>query len=209
MASKSDLDDLKDFALPTKKKRKTVVERFRKPVTDQEMSTLSKGYVPANTKKNNGWAVRVFNEWRAQRNQSIQEEKCPSDLLEKPNVSKLNYWLARFVAEVRRQDGNPYPPQTIHQLLAALQRVVLEKDPTIPKICNRKETAFVGLTSTCNSVYRQLHSKGVGTKVTHTRTFSAEKENLLWTSGVLGCDMPKNLQRTVFLCQEKILHKGW
>ena len=30
------------------------------------------------------------------------------DLLENPVISDLNFWISRFVAEVRRQDGNFY-----------------------------------------------------------------------------------------------------
>ena len=83
-----------------KRREKLWLSNFK---TNQEISTLSKGYVPTNA-KNNCWAVKVFNEWRTHRNQSVQEEKCPSNLLEKPDVSKLNYWLAHSVAEVTTEN---------------------------------------------------------------------------------------------------------
>ena len=34
------------------------------------------------------------------------------------NNREMNYWLARFVHEVRRQDGKPYPPSTIYWFTA-------------------------------------------------------------------------------------------
>jgi uncharacterized NAD(P)/FAD-binding protein YdhS len=49
----------------------------------------------------------------AERNKK-SDEVCPEDLLDNPDPKKLNYWLLHFVAEVRRQDGQPYPPKTIH-----------------------------------------------------------------------------------------------
>ena len=38
----------------------------------------------------------------------------------------MNYWLAPFVHEVRRQDGKPYPPSTMQQIVAGLQCSVRE-----------------------------------------------------------------------------------
>ena len=118
--------------------------------------------------------------------------------MENPNVFKSNYWLTRIVAEVRRQDGKPYPPKTIHQLLAALQRKMLDKKPDTPKFLDRHECGFRDLMRTCDSVYRDLHSKGIGTDVRHTLTFSVEDEEKLWVTGVLGDASPKSLQRAVF-----------
>ena len=39
---------------------------------------------------------------------------------------EINYWLARFVHEVRKQDGKPYPPSTMQQIVAGLQYSVCE-----------------------------------------------------------------------------------
>ena len=75
------------------------------------MATLSKGFVPANTKKNTTWAYKIFLDWRAERNKNTEEDVCPEDLFDKPDPGKLNYWLLRFVSEVRRQNGKPYPLQ--------------------------------------------------------------------------------------------------
>ena len=37
-------------------------------VGDDEVSSMSKGYVPPNTQKNTDWAVKNFGTWRDQRN---------------------------------------------------------------------------------------------------------------------------------------------
>jgi hypothetical protein len=49
-----------------------------------------------------------------------EDQRCPEDLLERPDKGKLNHWLSRFVAEVRNKKGEPYTPRTI--VLAGLQR---------------------------------------------------------------------------------------
>ena len=95
------------FVLPKQK------PRFCKPVSPGKMGTICKGVVPPNTKKATSWAVRVFEEWRMERNKTATDEKCQSMLLEEPDARSLNYWLSRFVVEMRRADGNPYPPRPL------------------------------------------------------------------------------------------------
>ena len=55
-------DDMEDFKMPNKK------SRFSAPVSDDRMREIAKGSVPLNTKKNTAWAVNVFLEWCAARN---------------------------------------------------------------------------------------------------------------------------------------------
>ena len=42
-------------------------DRFSEVTTDEELADLSKGYVPPNTEKNTGWAMRVFEQWQESR----------------------------------------------------------------------------------------------------------------------------------------------
>ena len=116
--------DTSDFKLKKK--------RFKAPSTKEEMEKLAEGFVRKNTKKNTGWACRVFEDWRIERNtQSDSDEKCPEDLLDHPHCAKLNYWLSRFLDELRRKDREPYPARSIHLNLAGIQRKVLEVDHKI------------------------------------------------------------------------------
>ena len=76
MAARGAADDASDddFEQPHQKRgKKATKSRFREPATNKEIEVLSKGYVPANTRKNTTWARRVFTEWRAERNK-IQTE---------------------------------------------------------------------------------------------------------------------------------------
>ena len=73
---------------------------------------MSVKFIPKNTKKNTNWSVKNFTEWRDYHN-SISEDQCPENLLEVPNPVLINKWIARFMAETRREDGSTYPPKTI------------------------------------------------------------------------------------------------
>ena len=120
-ADKNVNPDLTDFEPPRKRAKASTScsgSRFKAPVINEEMNTYCKGYVPQNTQKCTSLAVKFFSEWSAQRNTSFSGDKCPEDLLERPNVQRLNYWLSRFVIEVRKQNGLPYLPKSIQLRLA-------------------------------------------------------------------------------------------
>jgi hypothetical protein len=117
---------------PSKKKKLSLGRpRFEKPKSAEEMQEIFKGYVPANTAKSTAWGVKVFQDWRSERNRNVLEEQCPSDLFETPDPVQINFWLSRFVAEVRKQNGEPYPPRSIQLILSALQRKMLQPLPPL------------------------------------------------------------------------------
>ena len=41
--------------------------RFSEVTTDEVLAELSNGYVPPNTEKNNGWTMRMFEQWQESR----------------------------------------------------------------------------------------------------------------------------------------------
>ncbi len=188
-----DCDD--DFRPP--KKKVVNSKRFAAATTESEVREIVKGYTPANTKRNTNWALTVFGDWRAARS-SESEECCPSDLFENPIVEEINKWIPRFLMEVRKQDGQCYPPRSLHRLLSALQRQMLELNYLAPKFLDRSKTEFRPIHGACNSVFHKLHSEGIGTSRHHTPIITDEEEEQLWSTGVFGQENPKQLQRTVF-----------
>ena len=75
---------------------------------------------------------------------------------------------------------------------------MLEISPTSPKFLDRSNPVFRDLHRACDTVYRDLHSQGIGATVKRTATFSPEEEEKLWSTGVISILNPKALQRAVF-----------
>ena len=121
------------------------------------------------------------------------------NLLEVANPAQLN-----FVAEVRKRNGDPYPPRSIQLILSALQRKMLDVNPEAPRFMDQGMSLFRNIHRTCDTVYWQLHQQGVGATVRHTTIFSVEEENKLWEAGVLAITSPKALQRVVFFYVGKL-----
>ena len=135
MNHQNDLSLLKEEGIKPSK-------RFKPATNDEEVNVLTKGYIPDNTKKNTAWSLKVLNEWRCSR-----EGNCLADLLTSGKFDDLNYWIPRFVNEAQRADGCAYPPRTINQLLAALQRYMLGENHLLPKFMDRH-----------NAVFRPIHN---------------------------------------------------
>ena len=175
-------------------------KRFSAPLSPGSMEKVCRGYVPANTSKITSWSVRVFNSWREERNKRSLEQ-CPENLLREPNAELLNFWLSRFVVEVRREDGKPYPPATINGILSGLYRFSKFCVPTgvvCPNFMDRKEPRFRDLTGAIQVRYRELRTEGVGAMVKHAAVVTPEEETQLWNSKVLGVHSPLALIRAVF-----------
>ena len=138
-----------------------------------------------------------LDEWREERNKTACE-KCPLTLLEKPGTCSLNYWLSRFVVEMRKADGNPYPPTSISNILAGLYRYSKGLVPNCPNFMDRKNNRFRDITGALQVRYRELLKEGVGTVVKHAPVVTAEEKDALWKTNVIGEGSTLSLQRAVF-----------
>ena len=127
-------------------------------------------------------------------------EECPRDLLDNPNVAKLNFWLPRFVSEVYKQDGKPYSPKSIHQLLAGLQCYMLDKNPMVPNFLNLKDSCFNDIHDACDSLYSELHQQESGTSMQHATVVTAVA--LLLLSLLLCCSLHKVLCTASAICTD-------
>ena len=142
------------------------------------MDRVCGGFVLQNTKRSTNWALRSFKQWKEHRN-STATELCPEKLLEQPNAELLNYWLARSVVEIRREDGENYPPSSLNNILAGLYRYSKSCIPmgsTCPNFMNRRDR-FRELTGALQVISRELREQGVGAIVKHAAVVSPDEED--------------------------------
>ena len=102
------------------------------------------------------------------------------------------------MSEVCKHNREAYPPKTIHQILAGLQRYMLEKNPTAPKFLDLKHSCFRDVHGACHFVYRELHQQGIGTSVRHAYVNHCQgrgKTVVVWSNCITW---PRSLQRAIF-----------
>jgi len=52
------------------------------------------------------------------------DQKCPIKELCTSDTTELCHWLCMFVKEARRDDGQPYTPHSLTQLLSGIQHFI-------------------------------------------------------------------------------------
>ena len=107
--------------------RKDNASRVGDLISDDEIESYGFLTVPENTRKNGSWANGAFSVWVKGRNNKVKTKEVealhliPEKAFEDFTVEEINYAMPRFIAEVRKQDGSLYPPNSLWQLVVGLQ----------------------------------------------------------------------------------------
>jgi hypothetical protein len=101
--------------------------RFSEPVTVGEVENARVSRVSGKTRAQTSWCTGVWSEWARARMKlpAADEEENQHELL--PNfcamrVESMSFWLCKFVLELRRADGEYYPPDSLYAICSELNR---------------------------------------------------------------------------------------
>lgn len=162
-----------------------------------------------NTIKSTAWAVKTFQEWKQDRNESFPENPVPVDILDqrydKQDVTPLVHWLSKFLVEARNKEGCMYSPTSLHGLLCGLLRHMREKNPYTPNFMDRYDPRFKELHVLMNT-FANLREQGFRTYRKILPSITLEKENELWGQRILGSNSPISLQRTIYYMISKMFY---
>ena len=87
--------------------------RFAPHKSDAEIQQARERAIPTKTLTDTKYCMGIFNEWR----------RCRVDIIpsiEDMSREKMEYWLTRFVLEVRKKGGAVYPPKTLHHIIVSV-----------------------------------------------------------------------------------------
>ena len=129
--------------------------------------------------------MRLWNEWKAHRNSiAVTDQEAVPDLT-LVDCKTLQYWLSRFVLEVRKKDGSIYPANTLHHLCCGVIRHLRECGKHELDIFN--DPAFAEFRATLDAEMKSIQSLGIGSKKRQAEPLADGEEELLWQTGQL-CD---------------------
>ena len=193
------------FAAPQNHSQ-TPMQRFAVPLSQKDLDKATEKFVPPNTKKNNIWATKVYNEWLTQRNQATCEQ-LPNILEYLHGRTLADKVLAAFVLESRRKDSHSYPPNTLHNILGSLFRVMKENFGASNVISfmdsKTRERDYPRLHNAMDRHFRDLRASGIGAERKQASITTADDEKQMWAKGVLGSSSPKVLLQTIFFLNGK------
>ena len=173
--------------------------RFGPICDDDTIRKLVKDTESKNTRKNTGWSKTTFDAWRQYRAKNGSFVPDLQDM----GVCDINKWLSKFVVEVRRKDGAPYPPRSLYQLCVGLLRYMRENGNHL-NFLDEKNSQFYEFRQALSARMSELTSAGVGTVPRQADPITRENETIMWEKGVLGDSSAKSMLNTVFFYNCKL-----
>lgn len=131
--SSLDLFEPKTTEVESNQLQKQEQKRDIAVVSDADLNRRIEARIPEGTKCSTSWCVQTWKDWAEERSASSTSSTSDKynvvDLnILQLNKEELNYWLAKFVLEVRKKKtpGECYPPSTIYQICCGIQRYLKE-----------------------------------------------------------------------------------
>ncbi len=114
----------------------------------------------------------------------------------------LAYWMGKFVLEVRKHNGDEYPPKSA--MVCCFKRFYNQNERyDINPLCSTDEI-FGNFRSTLDAEMKRLHGSGLGTSSKQAEPISPDEEAMLWSSGQFGAHNGKASLNTVYYYNCKI-----
>ena len=171
--------------------------RFGNPVTNETLDSIKRSAIPMKTRQSTLWAVNVWKAWAKQRKCIEDDEKkyLLYDNILDMSVESLSFWLSKFVIEVRKENGEEYPPDSIYSICCGLQRHLRTNGRE--EVNAFGDYQFATFRQVLDGQMKLLKSSG-GFEKKQAGVITEEIEEKLWDLGLLGSHNPQALVDTVF-----------
>ena len=157
------------------------------------------------TMANNAWALRNFRDWLSWRRQVHPDDPVDEDILYTNVPAQISKWFSLFMLETRRKDGTKFPASSMNSLVCALQRLRRERDPLALSILDDRHPGLAEFRTVRDAVSLTAEQEGLGGVKRFGKGITADEEEKLWASGVLGLSSPVSLLNAVFFLTGKII----
>ena len=163
-----------------------MASRFEK-VDDEFIEELKEMSENENTKKSTEYWKNVFKKWATERNVNANLEEYECDALDQT--------LSQFYAELRKENGDDYEPDSLKVMQAAMERYL--KSKSYPKSIIR-DREFINSRKVLEGKARKLREQGKGKRPNRSKSLTKEEEEVLWQNGQLGSGTPRALINTMW-----------
>ena len=84
--------------------------RFATPKSDEEVEKARRARIPKKTQADTRYCMEIWNKWSSYRNSIVDNEHITEDITSMDN-SSLQYWMSRFILEIRKKRWNRVSPK--------------------------------------------------------------------------------------------------
>ena len=165
---------------------------FAAPVSDEDIVKARVESVPKKTREDTKYCVNLWEEWR---NYRLQHTTATIPLLLEMTNGDLQYWMTRFIMEVRKKDGSSFPPNTLHHICCGIMRHLRTNGK--PSLDFFKDPEFADFRASIDAEMKRLQAAGLGSKRKQAEPLTREEVEILWEKGLLGDANPQSLVDTM------------
>ena len=143
------------------------------------------------------WVWKMFAKWREVHNFEHGHDdyiNCDLEDMSTITVDSLVFGMRRFITEIRKKDGNDFPPKMLYQIVLCVQFHLETKGITWRLL---EDEFFKELEFTLDNLMKQRTSAGLGITVRKADIITKMDEDILWCRGILGTENPEQLLHTV------------
>ncbi|CAC5392434.1 unnamed protein product [Mytilus coruscus] len=137
-----------------------------KPVLAEELEQRISDRIPTKTKQSTSWSMSLWKGWAENRNcnpiTGFEEFTCEPVDPETASIKELDFWLSRFIMETRRKDGSPYPPNTLLNISAGIQRHLRENKRSEINLLQKNSVDFPTFQKSLDTRMKEVTSAGLG-----------------------------------------------
>ena len=81
-------------------------------VTEKDVQNVCENRTPLNTQKHTMWSSNVYRQWAEERNKAFNDFVAENNKFKRVpdldclTIVEINYWLSRFVVEIKKTNGS-------------------------------------------------------------------------------------------------------
>ena len=132
----------------------TATKRFAPPKTEEEIEKARLESIPKKTRDDTAYCVRLWMNWCECRTMTTGIPVPPLPILS-ASTQDLQYWLIRFIHEVRKKNGLEYPPNTLHHIVSGIMHHI-RHDCGRPEVDFFKDPGFSNFRSSLDAEMKRL-----------------------------------------------------
>lgn len=140
-----------------------------------------------NTQRSTKQWMNVFNSWCTSRHLDVDITTL--------SPQNLDNMLCQFYAEVKKQNGDDYEPESLRQMQSCIDRFLKEKSYNVSIVRARE---FSKSQNVLNAKAMSLRQQGKGKRPNKSQPLEPEEESALWEKGQLGDFNARVLTNTNF-----------